>query len=114
MPGTRWATEIRWPARPQATPGPGTADTLLQLLRRDIERGHVHLAMRHLLMLEACAADVPGPLRLRCEALFSTCKASRRNAIARQVEDWARMTLRWRWSSVHPDVRCLDDLPVQG
>jgi hypothetical protein len=95
-PATRWATHVSWPQGPfiAAQPGPGTPEALIGLLERDVQRGHVHVAVRHLLMLDACGAQVPQRLRGPCEAWLSACNASKRAAIAAQVQAWARMALR--------------------
>lgn len=82
-------------------PGPGTLETLLCLLEQDVRRGHAHVAIRHLLMLDACGAQVPQALRHPCEAWLARCKAAKRAAITAQVDAWARMTLRHPGRRLH-------------
>jgi hypothetical protein len=89
MPATHWITEPPW--RSSAAQA-GSGQALLQLLERDVRRGHVNVAIRHFLMLDACAVDVPEDLREPCEAWLARCKAKTRAAIDDQVRSWSAMT----------------------
>lgn len=89
MPATHWITEPPWRSSPA---GAGSGQALLELLEHDVRRGHVNVAIRHFLMLDACAVQVPEDLREPCEAWLARCKDKTREAIADQVRSWTAMT----------------------
>ena len=74
-----------------ASAAPAAASELPTLVARDLHRGHVNLAIRHLLMARACGSGVPPGMALRCENLLQACPSARRHRIARDVDNWVRM-----------------------
>ncbi len=66
------------------------ADVLLAQLRRDLQRGHWRVALRHFLMLEACGYEVPPAERRSCLEHARACAGRQWLKIQADVAEWAR------------------------
>jgi len=73
------------PPRP-TTPG----DVLLVQLRRELQRGHWRVALRHFLMLQAYGYEVPPAERRRCLERARDCAAREWLKIESDVAAWAQ------------------------
>ena len=77
----------RMPAPALGVSGPGEA--VLAQLRRDLQRGHWRVALRHFLMLQAYGYEVPAAERRRCLEGARRCAAREWRKIEADVAEWA-------------------------
>jgi hypothetical protein len=75
------------PRTPRAT---SSGEVLLAQLRRDLQRGHWRLALRHFLMLQAYGCEVPAPERRHCLEYARACAAREWLKMEADVARWAR------------------------
>jgi hypothetical protein len=81
-------------ARQAAAPGgKDLAWTLIDLIRRDLQRGHRHLAARHLLMIGSLRIALPPDLNERCAELLRHYPQARLAQAGRQVDAWRALCL---------------------
>ena len=74
-----------WPAQP-TSPG----EVLLAQLRRELQRGHWRVALRHFLMLQAYGYEVPTAERRRCLERARDCASREWLKIEADVAAWAQ------------------------
>lgn len=79
------------PARAPATPrASSSGEVLLAQLRRDLQRGHWRLALRHFLMLQAYGCEVPPAEQRHCLEHARVCAAREWARMQADVAAWAR------------------------
>lgn len=66
---------------------------LLQLLRTDLRRGYWRVAVRHYLMLVACAYEFPESLREQCLHRIRNCTPRQLEKISARVTAWHTLLL---------------------
>jgi len=66
-------------------------EALLQLLERSIRLGHRRLAIRRILMLHACAIEVPKEWSGHCRELLLRAERAELSRIHQSVHEWAMM-----------------------
>lgn len=106
-PQTRWCGALPYAAEPAREPAAGrpgevrgraasAGDVLLAQLRRELQRGHWRVALRHFLMLQAYGYEVPPAERRRCLERAQGCAGREWRKIEEDVAAWAQCLRRAR------------------